>query len=87
MTKAKRDRVREIIIEKVMKHRKDCDCMACRKGGWIDQAETAIREAIALELPKKFDSQDRSNEGFNRDYRTGYNQAIQDAQAKIREEG
>ena len=47
------------------------------------RAETAIREAIAGEIPKKFNSQNRSNEGFNRDYITGYNDALSDAQRVI----
>jgi len=38
--------ISRIIREVVLEHKENCDCLCCRKGGKIDQAELAIREAV-----------------------------------------
>lgn len=39
-----------ILVEKALNHNYPCDCLACREGGYIDQA---LKELDALEESKK----------------------------------
>ena len=59
------------------------DNVDCNKK--IDDTLTQILEAVCGEVEKlRIDSHYRSNEGFNRDYRVGYNQALTDIQSLLR---
>lgn len=49
----------------------------------IDRVVLALRQLLLESLPKEFNSHHRSNEGYNRNYITGYNQSLTDMKQAI----
>ena len=65
--------VKEILLRMIENHIQPCDCLACRKGGRIDQALAELGEWVK---GKFCIFNPDVNDDYSKGYARGYNEAI-----------